>query len=80
MAVQLAANILYAIADSAFAYLYNLKIYWSWYMRVFFEIISLVVLTLTMIEIVEIQLDHQDNDDFLNRSLYTVSSKSDSTS
>jgi len=72
IAVQLSANILYAIADGAFAQLYNLNYYWSWYLRVCFEYISLIVLTLTLIDIVKIQLAHQGSDDF-NGSLYTLS-------
>jgi hypothetical protein len=58
MALQLSANILYAIADGVFVYLYNIQLYWSWYIRVCFEYISLIVLTLTLIDIVKIQLAH----------------------
>jgi len=72
MALQLAANILYASADSAFAYLYNIQLYWSWYIRVFFEIVSLIVLTSTLIDIVKMQFSHQGNDDFYG-SHYSLS-------
>jgi hypothetical protein len=72
MALQLAANILYASADSAYAYMYFRGLFWIWYIRVFFEITSLIVLTWTLIDIVKIQLAHQGSDDF-NGSLYSLS-------
>jgi hypothetical protein len=72
MALQLAANILYASADCTYAYMYFREFLWVWYIRVFFEIASLIVLTWTLIDIVKIQLAHQGSDDF-NDSLYTLS-------
>ncbi|MFM7852081.1 MAG: hypothetical protein ACKO96_09240 [Flammeovirgaceae bacterium] len=72
MALQLAANIVYASADSVYAYMYFREFFWIWYIRVFFEITSLIVLTFTLIDIAKIQLANQSSDN-LNGSLYSLS-------
>ena len=49
--VQVTANVIYALAFSAFAILF--KIFpWVWYVKLFFEFFSLLILTFTLISIV----------------------------
>lgn len=57
---QLTANIFYALAFSAFAIFFKMGLYWTWYIKTLFEFISLWVLTLTLIEIVKMQLIYQE--------------------
>ena len=51
------ANILYALAFSVFN-IWRLAFNWLWYIKLAFETISLFILTLTLISIVKLQLEH----------------------
>jgi hypothetical protein len=49
------ANIMYALAYSLFTIL-RTTVNWLWYVRLAFESVSLLILTLTLISIVKLQL------------------------
>jgi hypothetical protein len=72
------ANILYALSFSLFNIVgMRFAVFWLWYVRLVFDFISLVILTLTLISIVKLQLENEQFD--FDKSEYTLTQSHDST-
>jgi len=71
------ANILFALSFSVFT-IFRTAFYWLWYLRLAFESVSLIILTLTLIRIVKLQLYHQQHD--FENSEYALTQSQNSAS
>jgi hypothetical protein len=60
--IQLIANLMYAICNTFFVVYQVNKPYW-WYLRVFFDLASLLILALSLIQIAQLQVEYQDSDE-----------------